>query len=274
MTTPDTVVAILSLPACDAIALRGDGPTGLALRSALADAAGLPVWMAFVIGARCSNDPHGLHYVTFEPADPVNAYVGGGGSSVLAPPEDVVSGGAALLVDTRVSTIPLTPADLGRSSTGLPALAGLTADVNVQSRIAAMGGTVDATFAAAAAAEGYGVVVVDSAAVDAGFAAVAAAWGGVVGNATVAGGNVGVASVAYAPPSTAAAPPYLWWLPLPIAFGAVLVLAFVAAYLVVSNGVAATPAGVVAAVLSGTWWAAATPAAADGSLTAGASSAV
>ena len=221
--------------------------------------------MATVVGARCSTDPHGLYYVAFNATDPANAAIGGatGGSSSSSMGSAASSalllisampGGITMLVDTRVWPIPRTPANLWPSSTGLPALAGLTADVNVQARIAAMNGTIMPAFRAAAAAGGYGAVTVNTAAIAADFAAIAAAWSVVVGNATVAAGKVGVASVAYAPPSTHSGPPYLWWLPLPLAFGSLLGLFVVGAYLVTSNGIATTPAGIMSAVLSGAWW--------------------
>ena len=247
VTTPDTVVAILSLPGCNATALRDDGPTGYTLRSVLADAAGLPLSTAHIVGARCSDDPQGLYYVTFGVLDPVNAYNRSGGSyghldatthgrrlrRRLQPGH--ASAVADMFVDTNIAAIPPSLGSLGQSSTGLPVEYALTADENVASRVEALSGVLPPSLANVTGADGTPLTV-NATAVAAALAEVGAAWAaalGAGGAGAGAAGNVTVVAVAYAPESPTAAvgesplsSAPLGWIAGPVIGGAALAACF------------------------------------------------
>jgi len=212
---PNSVRAVVTLSGCNATLLRGDGPTGLALRSALAAVAGLPLADVTLVGVRCADDAAAVVY-TISSADACNAW---NGTALVPPPRRRALGAAvgdalrrrltdaadasSMLVDAQLSNIPAAPTGLGNSSTGVPALPTLTAELNVAARVAAIDGGVLPTYFADAAASAGVAVAVNGTGIAAALGGVSAAWAATTGqNATAVA--VGVRSVAaYVPPSAA-----------------------------------------------------------------------
>ena len=184
------------------------------MRTALANAAGLPLASVLLVGVHCSGSGDGdlLEFPVLA-SDAVNTY---SGSRALRRASDVASGASSSAASRarRLTTVgmainlilfnfPNSSAGLGGSSVGLLALSTLSAADNIAARLLALTGALPASYLAAAAALGINASAsLDTSAALAAFVSVSAAWASASGqNASAV--TAGLASVTtYTAPST------------------------------------------------------------------------
>ena len=214
MTQKSQILYAYFLAGCNSTVLRDDGPTGLALRSALADAAGLPLSSVLLLGAICTSD---YTSIAFSPTDQANQYAGGVvlvrrlreqqhqqifDHGLLGPVSaaDVrwlqgdTAAAPSMLVSSQLSNIPSDSSNLLDSSTGIAAVRSINGMQNVQGRLNALAGSVSAEFLAAAAVSNV-TIAVNSTAVASSISRISSAWQIASGST----GAVAVVAVAYGP---------------------------------------------------------------------------